>query len=58
MRGDGNGLGVKAASAIDYFYLHIRGRKGKSNADRLGSRMSGYVGQGFLENAIQRDLDP
>jgi hypothetical protein len=58
MRGDGHGLGVKAASVIDYFYLHRLGRTGESNTDRLGSRMSGCVGQGFLENAIQRDLDP
>src|SRR5208283_1297085 len=57
LRGDSHGFSVKATSVIDYCYLQSRGQTGESNADRLGSGMSGYVGQGFLENAIQRDLD-
>ena len=57
VRRDSDGLSVKATSIIDYFHFHGRGQMGESNADRLGSRMSGYVGQGFLENSIQGDLN-
>src|SRR5579863_150851 len=55
--GDSHCLSVKAASVIDYRYLQCRGRTRRFNADFLGLRMSGYVGQGFLNNAIQPDLD-
>src|SRR4029077_19229920 len=55
--GNCHGLGVKAASVIDYRDLQSRGRTREFNADCLGSRMSGYVGQGFLNNAIQPYLD-
>jgi hypothetical protein len=57
VRGYRHSLDVKATSVIDDFCLHTPGRTIEPNADRLSSRMSGYVGQGLLQNAIQRDLD-
>src|SRR5579863_533127 len=57
VRGDSHGFSVKATSIVDYCYLQSCGQTGEPNADRLSSGMPGYVGQGFLENAIQRDLN-
>ena len=57
VRGDSNSLSVKAASVIAYRYIQSCGRTREFNADGLGSRMSGYVGEGLLNNAIQPDLD-
>src|SRR5689334_7340772 len=52
VRGDSHGLSVKAASIINYRYLQSCGRTHEFNADGLGSRVSGDVGEGFLNNAI------
>src|SRR5712692_2603300 len=52
-RGDGRGLGVKAAAVIGHYYLQSRRRTSECDADRRSSRMPCYVGQGLLKNAIQ-----
>src|SRR6185437_7120423 len=57
VRRDSNGLSIEATSIVDYGYLHRSGQMCESNADRLGSGMSGYVGQSFLQNPIQGDLN-
>ena len=57
VREDSRGLSVKPTSVIDYCYFQRRRQTRESYADRLGSRMFGYVGQGFLENAVQTNLD-
>jgi hypothetical protein len=57
-RRDCHGLSVKAASVIGDCYLNIRSRTGELDTDGFGSRMPRYVGQGFLKNAVERDLKP